>query len=163
MKATYKHYTLQFKQASGTSRGILKTKETWFIILNENGKTGIGECGMFKGLSIDDRPDFETKLQWACDNINLGLEKLLEVFIAYPSIQFGLEMAFKSLESHDGFELFPSEFTRQQASIDINGLIWMGSDIFMKQQIKEKLNAGFSCIKMKIGAIDFRAELELLK
>jgi o-succinylbenzoate synthase len=163
IKATFKHYTLNFKNPSGTSRGILKTKDTWLIILEKDGKTGIGECGMFKGLSIDDRPDFEDKLQWICDNINLGLEILVSELIEFPSIQIGLEIAFKSLESADGFNLFPSRFTQHQSPIPINGLIWMGDKAFMKQQIKVKLKAGFSCIKMKIGAIDFSSEIELLK
>lgn len=161
--ATYKPYTLNFKQASGTSRGILKTKATWFIILKDSDKAGIGECGMFKGLSIDDRTDFEDKLQWTCDNINSGLNVLLNSLVEFPSIQFGLEMAFKSLVSKDGFKLFPSEFTQHESSIPINGLIWMGSETFMKQQIKEKLDAGFRCLKLKIGAIDFETELGLLK
>ncbi|MGC1473118.1 MAG: o-succinylbenzoate synthase [Psychroserpens sp.] len=163
MTATYKSYTLQFKNPSGTSRGVLKTKETWFILLHEQDKIGIGECGMFRGLSIDDRPNFHEKLKWACDNINLGLERLVAELVEAPSIQFGLEMAFRSLASPDGFELFPSEFTKNESSIDINGLIWMGSKAFMNAQIKEKIEGGFSCIKMKIGAIDFHTELELLK
>ncbi|WP_460219086.1 o-succinylbenzoate synthase [Psychroserpens sp. MEBiC05023] len=163
MRATYKHYNLKFKTPSGTSRGILKTKETWFIILNNNDKTGIGECGMFKGLSVDDRSDFETTLQWTCNHIELGLEQLLIELEEFPSIQFGLEMAFKSLESENQFELFSSKFTQGKAHIPINGLIWMGSEAFMKQQIKDKIEAGFNCIKMKIGAIDFETELCLLK
>jgi len=161
--ADYKPYILQFKKASGTSRGILKTKETWFIILNDNNNTGIGECGMFKGLSIDDRPDYEQKLQWTCDNIHLGLSELLDALIEFPSIQFGLEQAFTSLQTEFPFNLFPSEFTKGKSSIPINGLIWMGNETFMKDQIKEKLKTGFNCIKMKIGAIDFDTELALLK
>ncbi|MCH4552617.1 o-succinylbenzoate synthase [Aestuariibaculum lutulentum] len=163
INASYKKYILNFKQASGTSRGILKTKETWFLILDQNGKTGIGECGVFRGLSADDKPDYEDKLKWTCQNIHLGLDDLLHELIEYPSIQFGLEMALKSLESQDGFELFSSKFTQDQDSIAINGLIWMGSEVFMKQQIEDKLKAGFSCIKMKIGAIDFQSEVDLLK
>jgi o-succinylbenzoate synthase len=163
MTANYKHYTLNFKLASGTSRGILKTKETWFVILNDNNHIGLGECGLFRGLSIDDRPDYEEKLQWTCNNINIGLNELLNALTEFPSIQFGLEQAFKSLQSVSSFELFPSEFTRGKDSIPINGLIWMGSEAFMKDQIKDKLEAGFSCIKMKIGAIDFETELRLLK
>jgi len=163
IKARFKLYTLNFKNPSGTSRGILKTKDTWFVILEKDGKTGIGECGMFRGLSIDDRPDYEDKLQWVCDNINLGLDTLVAELVEFPSIQIGLEMAFKSLVSKDGFDLFPSKFTHNQAPISINGLIWMGDKAFMKQQIKDKLEAGFSCIKMKIGAIDFSSEIELLK
>jgi len=154
---------LQFKNPSGTSRGILRTKETWFIILEENGKTGIGETGLFRGLSIDDIPNYEEKLSWACENIKLGLTDLLAVFIEFPSIQFGLEQAFLSLQCENKFQLFPSEFSRGKESITINGLVWMGNQQFMKSQIQEKINSGFSCIKMKIGAIDFDAEVALLK
>jgi len=163
MRASYKKYILEFKQASGTSRGILTTKETWFIVLTKDDKTGIGECGLFRGLSVDDRPGYEEKLQWVCNNIHLGIEGLLKELVEFPSIQFGLETAFKSLESEDVFTLFPSEFTSGEASIPINGLIWMGNETFMKQQIKDKIEKGFKCIKMKIGAIDFKTELNLLK
>lgn len=163
MQATYHKYILNFKRPSGTSRGILKTKETWFIILKENGKTGIGECGILRTLSIDDRPDYEEKLKWVCNNIHLGLERLLTEVFDFPSIQFGLEQAFLSLSSKTSFDLFPSEFTKGEKGIPINGLIWMGDKEFMKTQIKEKLATGFSCIKMKIGAIDFDTELELLR
>lgn len=163
MKATYHKYILSFKQASGTSRGVLKTKETWFLILNHEGKEGFGECSLFRGLSIDDRPDYEDKLIWACNHIDLGLSELLSALIEFPSIQMGLEMAFKSLESENSFELFISKFTQSKDSIPINGLVWMGSEAFMKQQIKDKIEAGFSCIKMKIGAIDFQQEINLIK
>ena len=163
IKASYKKYILHFKNPSGTSRGILRTKETWFIVLEENGKTGIGETGLFRGLSIDDVSSYEEKLSWACENIKLGLTDLLAVFIEFPSIQFGLEQAFLSLQSENKFQLFPSEFSKGKESITINGLVWMGDQQFMKSQIQEKLNSGFSCIKMKIGAIDFDAEVALLK
>jgi len=161
--ASCKKYILNFKQPSGTSRGVLTTKETWFVLLQSNGKKGVGECGVFRGLSIDDRPDFEQKLKWACININLGLDVLLLELIEFPSIQFGLEMAFRSLYSQDMFQLFPSAFTKSDDAININGLIWMGSEPFMKQQIKEKIDIGFTCIKMKIGAIDFETEINLIK
>ncbi|WP_452220696.1 o-succinylbenzoate synthase [Lacinutrix salivirga] len=163
MKANYKQHILEFKVPSGTSRGVLKTKETWFIIIENEGKQGIGECGILRGLSIDDRPDYESKLQWTCQNIDKGLEVLWSELIEFPSIQIGLEMAFKSLQSDHEFKLFPSAFTKDNATIPINGLIWMGNEAFMKTQIKEKLKAGFSCIKLKIGAIDFKTELNLLK
>jgi len=163
MKAIYQKYTLNFKQASGTSRGVLHTKETYFLKLIDNQKTGIGECGLFKGLSIDDRSDYDEKLQWLCANINRDIESLLNELIEFPSIQFGLEQAFLSLKSYSQFELFPSKFTQSKDAININGLIWMGNEAFMKQQIKDKLKEGFSVIKMKIGAIDFNTEIALLK
>ena len=163
MKAFYKKHILNFKRPSGTSRGVLKTKETYFLILKNEEGLGIGECGLLRGLSIDDRPDYEEKLQWVCENISLGEKKLYEALTEFPSIQLGVETAFKSLHSKNPFELFPSEFIQSKASIPINGLVWMGDKVFMKEQISEKLKQGFTCIKMKIGAIDFKAELELLK
>ncbi|GGI57801.1 o-succinylbenzoate synthase [Winogradskyella haliclonae] len=163
MKANYLRYVLNFKRPSGTSRGVMTTKETWFISLEENGKIGVGECGILRGLSIDDRPDYEEKLKWVCANINLGLERLLNVLVEFPSIQFGVETAFKSLQVDSKFNLFPSEFTKGKDSIPINGLVWMGDDAFMRKQITEKIEAGFDCIKLKIGAIDFQTELDILK
>jgi O-succinylbenzoate synthase len=163
MKATYKKYILNFKRPSGTSRGVLTEKETWFLILEENGKVGIGECGILRTLSIDDRPDYEEKLQWVCANIHLGKEMLWETLMEFPSIQFGVEIAFLSLASKTPFELFPSEFTLGKKSMEINGLVWMGEEAFMKEQIEEKLAQGFRCIKLKIGAINFDKELGLLR
>ena len=163
MKATYHKYILNFKRPSGTSRGVMTEKETWFIVLEQDGKKGIGECGILRGLSIDDRPDYEEKLQWTCDNIQLEKDQLWEALLEFPSIQFGVEMAFQSLVSESPFLLFPSDFTNGAKSILINGLVWMGEEAFMKQQIEEKLAQGFTCIKLKIGAIDFDKELQLLR
>lgn len=163
MKATYHKYILNFKRPSGTSRGIMTQKETWFLVLENEGKKGIGECGILRGLSADDRSDYEEKLQWTCANVHLGKDVLWEALIEFPSIQFGVEMAFQSLESESPFLLFPSEFTEGEKSIQINGLVWMGEAAFMKEQIEEKLAQGFSCVKLKIGAIDFDKELELLR
>ena len=137
-------------------------KETWFIVLEQYGKKGIGECGILRGLSIDDRLDYEEKLQWTCQNIHLGKEQLWQELMEFPSIQFGLETAFQSLESDTPFLLFPSEFTNGSKSIYINGLVWMDEAENMKQQIEEKLEQGFNCIKLKIGAIEFQKELDLL-
>jgi o-succinylbenzoate synthase len=162
LKATYKKYILNFKQASGTSRGVLRTKETYFITLTNGDNIGYGECGLFRGLSADDVPDYELKLQWACDNIHLGVENLLEKLFAYPSIQFGIEQAFLSIKSKSPFELFDTGFTKNKQPISINGLIWMGDEAFMQKQIEEKLSQGFSTIKLKIGAINFEKECALL-
>ncbi|MCW2118878.1 o-succinylbenzoate synthase [Flavobacterium sp. 7A] len=163
MTATYYKYILDFKRPSGTSRGIMTQKETWFIVLEQEGVKGIGECGILRGLSADDRPDYEAKLQWTCENIHLGKNKLWEELIAFPSIQFGVETAFLSLVSENPFLLFPSAFTNQEKSIPINGLVWMGNEDFMMEQIQEKIEQGFNCIKLKIGAIDFDKELKLLR
>lgn len=163
MKASFSKYTLNFKTPSGTSRGVLHVKTTWIIKITKGERVGYGECGMFAGLSVDDRNDFEEKLQWACLNIKLGLDVLYDALEFYPSIQFGLEIAFKSLNSTNPYHLFPSKFTNGEDQILINGLIWMGDYSFMKKQIAEKINSGFSCLKLKIGALDFQTELKLIK
>ncbi|WP_432671772.1 o-succinylbenzoate synthase [Flavobacterium sp. SM2513] len=163
LNAYYQKYVLDFKRAAGTSRGILTQKETWFLVLELNGKKGIGECGILRTLSIDDRPDYEQKLQWVCENIALGKQVLYDSLTEFPSIQFGVEMAFLSLESEHPLQLFPSKFTANQKSIPINGLVWMGEPSYMKEQIEQKIAENFNCIKLKIGAIDFDKELELLQ
>ncbi|MEO1011868.1 MAG: o-succinylbenzoate synthase [Bacteroidota bacterium] len=163
MQARYQKYILNFKRPSGTSRGVLRKKETWFLILEENKKKGIGECGLLRGLSADDRPDYEEKLGWVCSNISLGREQLYNELWEFPSIQFGLEQAFTSLNAPTPFSLFPSNFSKGKETIPINGLIWMGGETYMRKQIDEKLKEGFRCIKMKIGALDFDREISLLE
>jgi O-succinylbenzoate synthase len=88
---------------------------------------------------------------------------LWDELIEFPSIQFGIEMAFLSLKSENPFVLFPSDFTKNTKSISINGLVWMGNQDFMKAQIEDRIKQGFSCVKLKIGAIDFDKELDLLR
>ncbi len=161
MKASYTKHLLQFKTPSKTSRETLLVKETWLISIEENGKIGVGECAMFRGLSIDDRPDFEQKLALTCQNITLGEALLWQELSAFPAIQFGVEMAFLALKNN-AFEFFPSDFTQQKKPININGLIWMGDEIFMKKQIQDKIAEGFTCLKLKIGGIAFEKELALL-
>lgn len=163
MRARFHKYVLDFKRPSGTSRGVMTQKETWLLVLEQNGQYGIGECGMLRGLSADDRPDYQSRLQWVCDHIDTGLERLWPELMEFPSIQFGLEMAFASLQAQDPMVLFPSHFTQGSAAIPINGLVWMGDASYMRAQISQKLQDGFSCIKLKIGAIDFGQELSLLE
>lgn len=162
MRASYKKHVLNFKRPSGTSRGILTQKESWFLILESNGKIGLGECGMLRGLSSDDVPDYEEKLNWLCLHINFGGDVPWNALQTYPSILFGLEQALLSLKGETPFELFPSAFVKGIESIPINGLIWMGDEGFMLEQITRKLSEGFKCLKLKIGAIDFVNEIKLL-
>lgn len=159
--AKFHQYILDFKRPSGTSRGVLNTKETYFIEISEDDKKGIGECALFRGLSFDDDDDYEAALEWACRNINLTLEELKEELINHPSIIFGIEQALLNLE-HQGELYFPSDFTEGKDSIKINGLIWMGDADYMHSQIEEKLDLGFSCIKLKIG-VDWNSEKEVIK
>lgn len=162
--ASFKKHTLNFKKPSGTSRGILATKDSWFIVLkDENQKVGIGECSIIRGLSIDDRPDFEQKLKEVCTNIENFQFYIDAGLTDFPSIRFGLETALKDLETGGKQILFPSEFTNGEIGIPINGLIWMGTFSEMKEQIISKIDNGFRCLKLKIGAINFEEELGLLQ
>jgi len=165
LHASFSKYTLEFKRPSGTSRGVLNTKESWFIFLRDSdnpNNVGIGECALLKGLSIDDRPDYEAKLAEVCTRINEHKEWLRRGLREFPSIHFGLEMALLDLNKGGSKQLFPNRFSQGHSPININGLIWMGKPDFMKAQIEEKLDAGFRCIKMKIGAVDFDEEIKLI-
>lgn len=163
MEAVFKKYNLNFKIPGGTSRGILSSKETYFLKVTKGENFGLGECGLFRGLSADDVPEYELQLMWLCENIHLDKDFLLSKLIEFPSIQFGLEQALLSLNSKDPFVLYPSKFTKGQDNISINGLVWMGDKLFMQNQIKSKLSKGFTTIKLKIGAINFETEMDLLK
>lgn len=161
MKAKYSKYLLEFKRPSGTSRGVLYEKETFILEISEDNKKGVGECAIFRGLSFDDRPDYEEKLQWLCDHVEKDSEFLKEGLKEFPSIGFGYEQAILNLQHGDNL-YFPSEFTEGKASIVINGLIWMGDIHYMEEQIQDKLNNGFHCIKLKIG-VDWKSEHEVLQ
>ncbi|MDP2337971.1 MAG: o-succinylbenzoate synthase [Bacteroidota bacterium] len=162
MRASFKKYTLNFKQASGTSRGVYTTRDSWFIFLNDGINTGIGECAPLPDLSLESLNRMGAKLLQVCDEIGF-FSQFPEELRAWPSIRFGLETALLDLKNGGRQQLFPSAFTRGEQGIPINGLIWMGDPDFMKQQVRTKLEAGFRCIKMKIGALDFETEIELLK
>ncbi len=165
MNISWNQYSLIFKQPSGTSRGVMVAKDSYFLVLNDKGKQAIGECGILKGLSWDDRPDYEQKLEQVCQEIGDGKDwkSLYDELSEWPSIQGGLEMAFLDLHAREPFILYPSAFTDGTDRQKINGLIWMGDREFMLKQVKERLEQGFDCIKMKIGAIDFEEELNILK
>lgn len=161
MQASFQSYTLNFITPGGTSRGVLHTKETFILTIEKDGKKGVGECALFRGLSSDDVPSYEEKLQWLCEHIHLPQEELLESLRDFPSIAIGYEQALLNLE-HGADLYFPSDFTLGKDSIPINGLIWMGDRAYMEKQIKEKLSSGFHCLKLKIGT-DWPVEHEVLK
>jgi o-succinylbenzoate synthase len=156
---------LHFKQPAGTSRGVYNTRKVWYIEISsmENPSIkGIGECAPLPNLSCDDVPQYEEVLQQACGRVaregNIPTESLRN----YPSILFGLETALRHYET-GSLALWDTPFSRGEAGIPINGLIWMGNFEEMYRQIEAKMEAGYRCIKLKIGAIDFDAELTLLK
>lgn len=166
LKATFRPYTLKFKTPGGTSRGVLTEKNSWFITVWDEKNPdikGIGECSVLPKLSPDDRPDIETKLEDVIRNTDLLKNNFHTALADWPAIRFAVETALLDLRNGGNQELFPGPFTSGEKGIPINGLIWMGTPNEMKQQIEEKLNAGFRCLKMKIGAIDFEQEYNILK
>ncbi len=166
IKASVSRRDLVFKIPAGTSRGVFTKKISWFISLYHEGKfenRGIGEISPIPGLSIDNLDKIENKITETINQIN-KTGKVDEFKISqFPSIQFGIETALKDLKSEGIGILYPSPFTKGVQAIIINGLIWMGGQQFMVNQVKEKIKAGFRCIKLKIGAIDFETELLILK
>ena len=174
--AIHKH-TLNFNFLAGTSRGVLRTKDSYLVSLfTDNGGEflGIGECAPLKGLSCDDLPNYEElvhyfaskltdsnikfntsdqALRWVSENIGAQ----------YPSIRFGFEIALLDMIGGGKQQLLSNNWSLSpNCPLPINGLVWMNDKDHMMEQVKEKINAGFDCIKLKIGAIDFDNEIELL-
>ncbi len=166
LQAKYKKHIFQFIRPGGTSRGVLHRKTSYYLIVWDSENPfikGIGECSTIKGLSIDPWDKYEEKLNEVCNNIIYFDTFLNDKLSDFPSIRFGLETAMLDLQRGGRRQLFPSDFTNGKKGITINGLIWMGSINFMKKQIREKLDSGFRCIKLKIGSVDFEQELALLR
>lgn len=156
---------LHFKQPAGTSRGSYTTRNVWYIYLSSiecPGRVGVGECAPLPKLSCDDLPDYEQVLRSACQRLEQTGELDIESLRGYPSILFGLETALRHYATQS-WALWDTPFSRGEAGIPINGLIWMGSFDRMLQQIEVKMQAGYRCIKLKIGAINFEEELALLR
>ncbi len=165
LKARIYPHTFIFNFPGGTSRGVLTEKTSWFIKLWHATTPeiyGLGEVSIIPGLSPEDTPTLVKKLK--------ELELQPEVYVqdherlkGFPALRFGLETALLDLKNGGNRILFPSEFTYGKQGIRINGLIWMADKTLMLQRIQEKMEQGFTCIKIKVGAIDFNQELELLK
>ncbi len=163
MRLAYAPYILKFKFPAGTSRGILTEKPTFLIkVFDENDPTkfGIGECSVFPGLSPEADGNYGYKLIELLANMALGKETDLS---RHSSIIFGLEQALRDFAGGCRHIYFPSGFTQGTESIEINGLVWMGDFDEMIERIDEKIDKGFHCIKIKIGAIDWRKEVEMIE
>jgi O-succinylbenzoate synthase len=154
-----------FSRPATTSRGTYLKKKVNFILLyhtDDPSSAGIGECSLFPGLSFDDRKDFQEKLQQTIDRINHGEYTADSTLIDWPTINFALETAWKDVRVMGNKTLYPSGFTEGKDSIRINGLIWIGTKEAMFRQIRQKLEDGFTCLKLKIGNLSLDEEMELL-
>lgn len=175
MKMDYTRHRLQLKFDAGTSRGVLKTKDTFYIRVSSDdfpGIKGYGEAGPLPKLSIDDTSDFENHLARLCQAISTDTLPRTENEVLdwvdervpneLPSVRFALETALLDLLHGGKKRILPNAFYDSKEAIAINGLIWMGARDFMLDQIRQKLAQGYTCIKMKIGSIDFEQEYALL-
>lgn len=159
------HRTLHFKQPAGTSRGIYTTRRSWFIKMtspSDPAHQGIGECAPLPDLSCDASTDYESTLRSMCNLVETEGEIPHHILAPYPSMHFGLETALLNFQ-RGTTALFDTPFSRGERGIPINGLVWMGTFDEMTRRIEEKLDEGFTCIKLKIGAIDFDSELSMIK
>lgn len=156
---------LHFKQPAGTSRGIYTTRRSWFIKLTSDeqpGRVGTGECAPLPNLSCDDIPEYASVLREMCDRFEACGYIDYELLRDYPSMLFGIETAWLNY-SRGTDVLFDTSFGHGEEGIPINGLVWMGTFDEMSSRIEEKMRQGFRCIKLKIGAIDFEREMELIR
>jgi o-succinylbenzoate synthase len=164
-EASWENYTLEFIKPARTSRDTLATKPTWFLQLTDKDDPsikGLGECSPIWGLSIDTPEFFEKTLNELCAHFNEG-SPLPSNLSEFPAIECGLEMALLDLQNGGVQKYFDSPFYNGEQPIRINGLVWMGSASDMKEQISQKLELGFRCLKLKIGSLDWLEELSILQ
>ena len=154
---------LHFKQPAGTSRGVYTERKSWFVEIADGETVGQGECAPLPDLSCDARADYGEVLRHFCDEVEQTGEIPYEAMRDYPSMLFGLETAMMEVEGPRSTVLFDTAFSRGEVGIPINGLVWMGNHEEMLQRMEQKLEQGFRCVKLKIGAIDFEQELDLIK
>ena len=157
---------LHFKQPAGTSRGVYTERRIWLVTVSDGTAVGVGECAPLPQLSCDDIPNYGEVLRRFCDEVEHTGEIPYEALRDYPSMLFGLETAMLDVrcQKEDGRSvLFDTPFSRGEVGIPINGLVWMGNYDEMLRRLEEKLEKGFRCVKLKIGAIGFEQELELVK
>ncbi len=161
MKIEIEERVLHFKQPAGTSRGVYTERKLWLVTIIDGLRVGVGECAPLPQLSCDDIPNYAVVLRRLCDAVEQTGEIDVEAMRDYPSMLFGLETALLNLRNGD--LLFDTPFSRGETGIPINGLVWMGTFDEMSKRIEQKLQQGFRCVKLKIGAIDFESELELVR
>lgn len=157
---------LHFKQPAGTSRGVYTERRIWLVEVTDNGRKGVGECAPLPQLSCDDVPDYGERLRAFCREVEQTGSIPYEALRPYPSMLFGLETAFADMNNAFPFRQADGRdtpFSRGEEGIPINGLIWMGTFEEMYRRIEEKLKAGFHCVKLKIGAIDWDREIALIQ
>ena len=156
LRLGWQRCVLHFKRPAATSRGALTERITYIIEAETPEGIGFGECCIMPGLFAEIQ---ETELNEWCRLV----EKLqgLPEEIAPSPIQFGLECALLAA-INPGRPRWDTPFARGECGIPIHHLIWMDNCENMLTAMQEGVDAGFSCLKMKVGALPFAQEIEML-
>lgn len=165
IRARWMEHTLVPHFELGTSKGTIAERTVWYLIAWDSERPevrGIGEAALFPGHSKEFPADVRTKLLELCADTSNWAHRMSSDLLEVPSVLFAVEQCIRDLAVSGTKELFPSSFTLGRTGIPINGLVWMGDKATMRQRIREQIEAGNSCVKMKIGAIGIEDELELL-
>lgn len=176
-------HRLHFKKPAATSRGALVDRDLWLIEARTSASStvvGVGEAGIVPGLSVDDLPDLDARLQQLLAALNaaqltlpdasgepLGdvtmlLAPFRHLLAPLPALHFGIETALLQLLHGGGDILFPTPFTAGATTLATHGLIWMDTPSALLAQVQAKIDAGFTVIKMKVGAAPWQQEVALL-
>ena len=162
-KVTIVPRTLHFREPAGTSRGVYLTHDVWYVVLEDKeGRFGVGECAPLPDLSQEAGPDYGERLHEYCRAFAKSGDIYGSVPSSYPSVRFGLETALRHAQ-RGTIRLWDTPFSRGEKDITINGLVWMGSHDKMLERLDAKMKAGFHCVKLKIGAIGFDEECDLMR
>ncbi len=163
LKANAYSRNLLFRKPSGTSRGVLTEKPSWYITIeDESGTRGIGECSILSGLSPESGLDMTETIRKSIHEFNQNGHEGFTVSDQLPALRFAFETAMRDFTTGGQQVPYPSSFTQGKAAIPINGLIWMNNIPTMLDEFKQKVHK-YPCIKIKVGALDVNDEIQMLE
>jgi O-succinylbenzoate synthase len=158
MRWKYEHRILQFTKPAKTSRDVLFTRDSWILQLIDLGGNvvGEGEVAPLWGLSKETKDDVLAELDRLSLSVNWNDDTS-----TLSSVQCAIDAALAGFHSQQiDFPFLPKN---ELHPISINGLIWMNEITDMRNEAKRKFDEGSRCIKLKIGALNFHDELNLIR
>ncbi|MCO6495045.1 MAG: o-succinylbenzoate synthase [Bacteroidetes bacterium] len=159
-------HTLKYKKPATTSRGVLNERKLWILKafdVNTPAVIGCGECGIIPALSPEDIDGFDKEISRLVEKLNHNQKIEQEELQKYPAFRFAYETALLDLKNGGKKMIFENPYSLGLEGIKINGLVWMAEIEEMLNEAKAKLQAGFDCIKFKIGTFDFDKECRLIE
>lgn len=164
LEASFTTRRLQFAFVAHTSRETFRQKVTYYVRVSNGTVNGVGEVAVFPSLqpSFTSFDKFEILLRDVCRDIEEYVNG--RHWPDNSAVRFGFETALGDL-AHGGRHLpfGVNEWCEGKRPLLINGLVWMNDVETMERQIGEKIDAGFKCLKLKIGALDFERELAMIR